>query len=205
MKLLMGTIYRVGCRPWRRMQFVLLVICLAAIPAALFAQVQEASRRPLIEYVTASSPCEPRSGAISLSLDQKPGATNDDVAVPNVRSPRKPSTSGERWEKFEVEFGIPHKDSSLFKGSMETAKYRLDRTLFGMQEVVQDFQNAVAFDYQLRSLGRSSSSTNRLAASSVPIPLWDTMENARFQSDIDLNMGAGRAFVAVKLVLPIGR
>jgi hypothetical protein len=87
---------------------------------------------------------------------------------------------------------------------METAKYRLDRTLFGMQEVVQDFQNAVSFDYQLRSLGRSSSSTNRLAASSVPIPLWDTMENARFQSDIDLNMGAGRAFVGVQLVLPIG-
>ena len=64
---------------------------------------------------------------------------------------------------------------------METAKYQLDRTLFGMQEVVQDFQNAVAFDYQLRSLGRSSSSTNRLAASSVPIPLWDTMENARLR------------------------
>ena len=201
----MGTIYRVGCQPWRRTQFILLVICLAAIPAALFGQVQEATRRPLIEYVTAPSPCEPRSGAISLSLDQKPAATNDDIAVPNVQSPRKPSTSGERWEKFEVEFGIPHKDSSLIKGSMETAKYRLDRTLFGMQEVVQGFQNAVAFDCQLHSLGRSSSSTTRLTASSVPIPLWDTMENARLQSDIDLNMRAGRAFVGVQLVLPIGK
>jgi hypothetical protein len=88
---------------------------------------------------------------------------------------------------------------------METAKYRLDRTLFGMQEFVQDFQNAVSFDYQLRSFGRSSSSANRLATSSVPIPLWDTMENARFRSDIDLNMGAGRAFVGVQLVLPIGK
>ena len=202
---LIGTIDRVGYRPWRRARSVLLVICLAAIPAALFAQVQEASRRPLIEYVTASPPCEPRSGTISLSLDHKPGATNDDIAVPNVQSPRKLSTSGERWEKFEVEFGIPHKDSSLFKGSMEAAKYRLDRTLFGVQEFVQDFQNAVAFDYQLRSFGRSSSSTNRLAASSVPIPLWDTMENARLQSDIDLNMRAGRAFVGVQLVLPIGK
>jgi hypothetical protein len=201
----MGPIYRVGCRPWRRTQFVLLVICLVAIPAAPFAQVQEARQRPLIEYVTASPPCEPRSRAISLSLDQRPGATNDDIAIANVQSPRKLSTSGERWEKFEVEFGIPHKDSSLIKGSMETAKYRLDRTLFGVQEFVQDFQNAVAFDYQLRSLGRSSSSTNRLAASSVPIPLWDTMENARFQSDIEVNMGAGRAFVGVQLVLPIGR
>jgi hypothetical protein len=31
------------------------------------------------------------------------------------------------------------------------------------------------------------------------------MENARLQSDIDLNMRAGRAFVGVQLVLPIGK
>jgi hypothetical protein len=189
----------------RGARFALPIAFFAAVLAAPFAQAQETSRLPLTEYVTAYSLCEPRSGTISLSLDQTPGATNDDVAVPHVQSPRKPSTSGKRWEEFEVEFGIPHKDSSLFKGSMETAKYRLDRTLFGVQEFVQGFQNAISFDYQLRSLGRSSFSTNRLAASSVPIPLWDTMENARFQSDIDVNMGAGRAFVGVQLVLPIGK
>ena len=188
----------------RRTRFALPITFFTAVFAAPFAQAQKASQLSLIEHVTASSPCDPQSGTISLSLDQTPGATNSDVAVPHVQSPRKASTSGERWEKFEVEFGIPHRDSSLFKGSMETAKYRLDRTLFGVQEFVQGFQNAISFDYQLRSLGRSSSSTNRLAASSVPIPLWDTMENARFRSDIDLNMGAGRAFVGVQLVVPIG-
>lgn len=200
----MSTIYEAGRRPWRRVRFVLPVICLAAVLATPATQAQEASRRPLIEYVTASPPREPRPGTNSVSPDQKSGATNDDAAVPKVQAPHKPSTSGERWEKFEAEFGIPHKDPSLIKGSMEAAKYRLDHTLFGMQEFVQGVQNIVSFDYELRSLGRSSSSTDRPAASSVPIPLWDTMEQARFQSDIDLNMAAGRAFVGVRLVLPIG-
>jgi hypothetical protein len=180
------------------------VICLAAIPAALFAQVQETSWRPLIEYVTASPSREPGHGTNSGSRDQDASVTTNDAAVPNVQAPRKPSTSGERWEKFDAEFGSPFKDPSLIKGSMESAKYRLDRTLFGMQELVQDVQNAVSFDYELRSLSHSSSSTNRLTASSVPIPLWDTLEKARFQSDIDLNMAAGRAFVGVRLVLPVG-
>jgi hypothetical protein len=193
-----------GRRLQRKGRFALPVTLFTAVLAAPFAQAQETSRLPLIEYVTASSLCEPRSGAALLALDQTQATTNNDVAVPHVQSPRKLSTSGERWEKFEVEFGIPHKDSSLLKGSMETAKYRLDHTLFGVQEFVQDFQNAVSFDYQLRSLGHPSSSTNRLATSSVPIPLWNTMENARFQSDIDFNMGAGRAFVGVQLVVPIG-
>ena len=200
----MGTIYGAGCRSRRRMRFVLPVICLAAIPATLFAQVQETSWRPLIEYVAASPSREPGPGTNSVSCDQNSSVTTDDAAVPNVQAPRKPSTSGERWEKFEAEFGIPYKDPSLIKGSMETAKYRLDRTLFGMQEFVQGVQNTVSFDYELRGLGYSLSSTNHPAASSVPIPLWDTMEKARFQSDIDLNMAAGCAFVGVRLVLPIG-
>lgn len=191
------------CRSQRSGRFVLPVICLAAIPTTLFAQVQETSRRPLIEYVTAPSR-EPGPGTNSVSRDQNSSVTTDDAAVPNVQAPRKPSTSGERWEKFEVEFGIPYKDPSPIKGSMESAKYRLDRTLFGMQELLQGVQNAVSFDYELRSLSHSSSSTNHLTTSSVPIPLWDTMEKARFQSDIDVNMGAGRAFVGVRLVLPIG-
>ena len=130
--------------------------------------------------------------------------TNDEAAALKIKSPYKPSTSGERWEKFECEFGIPHKNPSPFKASIETAKYRLDRTVFGVQEIVQGFQNAVSFDYGLGNLGRPSSPTNHLVASSVPIPLWDTMQQARFKSDIDLNMGAGRAFVGVQLVLPIG-
>jgi len=177
---------------------------LTAILVVPFAEAQEANRQLLIEYITPSPLCEPWPATNSLSLNQRSDTTNDEAAALKVQSPRKSLTSGERWENFECEFGIPHKDPSRFKASIETVKYRLDRTLFGVQEIVQGFQNVASFDYELRSVGRSSSSTNRLMASSVPIPLWDTMERARFRSDIDVNMGAGRAFVGVQLVLPIG-
>jgi len=193
-----------GLQLQRIARFALPVTFLTAILAAPFARAQETSRRLLIEYVTPTPLCEPWPATNSLSLNRRLDTTNDEAAALKIQSPHKPSTSGERWEKFECEFGVPHKDPSLFKASIETAKYRLDRTLFGVQEIVQGFQSAVSFDYELCNFGRSSSSTNRLMASSVPIPLWDTMEKARFQSDIDVNMGAGRAFVGVQLVLPIG-
>ena len=79
-----------------------------------------------------------------------------------------------------------------------SAKYQLDRTLFGMQEFVKDIQDAVSFDYELRSLGRSQAPNDCSSASSVPIPLSDSMERARLQSDIDLNTAGGRAFVGVR-------
>lgn len=180
------------------------VICLAAILGAGLARAQDARQRPLIEYVSNSLPRESLCGTNSVPTDQPSLGTNDAATVPKMRVPRKQLTSGDRWENFETEFGVPQKDPSLIKGSMESAKYQFDRTLFGAQEFVNDVQNAVSFDCELRSLGRSPSLTDRSSASSVPIPLWDTMERARFQSDIDLNMAAGRAFVGVRLVLPIG-
>jgi hypothetical protein len=180
------------------------VISFAAILGAGLARAQDASQRPLIEHLSNSPPRESLFGSNSVLASQSSLQTNNDAAVPGVKVPRKELTSGDRWEKFEAEFGTPQKDPSLIKGSMESAKYQLDRALFGMQELVKDVQAAVSFDCELRSLGRSQAPNDRSSASSVPIPLWDTMERARFQSDIDLNMAAGRAFVGVRLVLPIG-
>jgi len=180
------------------------VVCFAAILAPSLARAQDTSQRPLIEYVSNSLPRESLCGSNSVPAGQRSPQSNAEAAVPNFKAPRKQSTSGDRWEKFECEFGTPQKDPSLIKGSMESAKYQLDRSLFGMQEFVQNVQNAVSFDCEVRNLGRSPSSNCRSSASSVPIPLWDTMERCRFQSDIDLNMAAGRAFVGVRLVLPIG-
>src|ERR1051326_4681276 len=154
------------------------VICLAAILAPRVASAQDASQRLLIEYVSNSLPRESLSRSNSVPVSQSSRGANDDVVVPNIRAPRKQSTSGDRWEKFECEFGTPQKDPSLIKGSMESAKYQLDRSLFGMQEFVQNVQSAVSFDCEVRNLGRSPSSNARPSASSVPIPLWDTMERS---------------------------
>jgi hypothetical protein len=184
-------------------RFTSSAIFLAAILALGQVQAQETSRRPLIECVPACFLYESLPRTNSIPASQSPDGTNA-AAISKVQSLSKPSTSGERWEKFETEFGIGKKDPSMIKASMESAKYRLDRSLFGMQEFVHDVQTAVSFDCELRTLGHMSSSTRHPVASSVPIPWWDTMEKARFQSDIDLNMTGGRAFVGVRLVLPLG-
>ena len=65
--------------------------------------------------------------------------------------------------------------------------------------------HALSFDYGLRPAdGSSSTNTSARGVSTSPIPQWNVVENARFKSDIDLNMPGGRAFVGVRLVLPIG-
>jgi hypothetical protein len=191
-------------RPQPGTRLVGRIICFAAILGGGLARAQDASQRPLIDYVSNSLPRESLSGSNSVSASQSSLQTNNDAAVPGVKVPREELTSGDRWEKFETEFGTPKKDPSLIKGSMESAKYQLDRSLFGMQEFVQNVQDAVSFDYELRNLDRSPAPNARPWASSVPIPMWDTMERARFQSDIDLNTAGGRAFVGVRLTLPIG-
>lgn len=187
-----------------KMRFGLPVLCLAAILAPGPTQAQNASRRPLIEYGPAGilhghfTPTNSVSGGLTEDV------ANNDAATPKAQTPRRQPTSAERWEKFETDFEIGERDRSPIKGSLVTAKYQLDRALFGIQEFVRGVQDAVSFDCELRSLGRPSSSTGRPGASSVPIPWWDTLEKARLQFDIDVNMGAGRAFVGVRLMLPIG-
>ena len=122
-----------------------------------------------------------------------------------MNRPRQPLTQGERWEKFEAEFGLKEKNPSLFKSSLESAKYRVDKTTFALNEFVQNVENALSFDYGLRPAGgRNGTNTATRGAATSPIPLWDAVQNARFKSDIDLNVPGGRAFVGVRLVLPIG-
>jgi hypothetical protein len=200
----MGASRRVGSQQGSVFRCTSSAIFLAVILTFGSVQAQEISRRPFIECVPACFLHESVPRTNSVPANQSFHDRTNATAISNVQSSRKPSTSGERWEKFETDFGIGPKNPSLIKGSMESAKYQLDHTLFGMQEFVNDVQTAVSFDCQLRTLGNSPSPTRRSAVSLVPIPWWDTMENARLQSDIDLNMAGGRAFVGVHLMLPLG-
>jgi hypothetical protein len=186
------------------MRFVPPLVGVAVILTAGLTQAQEASQRPLIEYVRAPALQIPPPGTNSLAASVRSSVTNSAAAISKVQMCSTDLTSGERWEKFECEFGIPQKDPSLVMGSMENAKYQLDRTCFEMQECVRYIQDNVFFDCPLRNIGQTPSSSDRCKFSEVPIPLWDTLQQARFQSDIDLNTASGRAFVGVQLVLPIG-
>ena len=107
-----------------------------------------------------------------------------------------------RWSRFETEFAIHDKNPSLFFGAIESAKERLDWTSLEMRDWIDTLQNSLSFDYELRNLIRSTPAI----APARPIRgniLRDAWENARFQSDINLSH-SGRAFVGVKLTLPIG-
>ena len=184
----------------------------AAGVAGLFAtttlSAQESKQPLLVEYVPLSALVE-TPGSMSTNLAtgtaSRAGSLDAEAARRAMKEPHRDLTQGERWEKFEVEYGILQKNSSLVKSSLESAKYRLDKTTFAVNEFVHGVQDAFSFDYELRSLGRGThtNESTRIASSSS-IPLWDAVENARLKSDIDLDVPGGRAFVGVRLVLPIG-
>lgn len=195
----MNAIGQTNCR------WVSIAACLAALFAGRAAHAQEAKRPLLAEHVPLSILVEPSASTNSVAAGGITGWADGEAATAAMTRPKRELTQGERWEKFEAEFGIHEKDPSLIKGSIESAKYRLDRTVFALNEFVQNVEHALSFDYGLRTLGRgSSTSESARAVSSSSIPLWDAIENARFKSDIDLDVPGGRAFVGVRLVLPIG-
>ena len=191
----MNAIGQTNCR------WLSIATCLAALLAGRAAHAQEAKRPLLAEHVPLSVLVEPPASTNSVAAGGITGSVDGEAATAGMTKPKRELTQGERWEKFEAEFGIHEKDPSLIKGSIESAKYRLDRTVFALNEFVQNVEDALSFDYGLRSLATNESTR---AASASPIPLWDAIENARFKSDINLDMPGGRAFVGVRLVLPIG-
>ena len=121
--------------------------------------------------------------------------------IPRLRNLHKPGW-GERWEKFESEFGIQQKSANPVVGALETAKYDLDRTSLSLAEFVSTVEERLRFDYPLRNIG-SDGSTPRHDHRVYGNPFADAWENAHFGTDINLNE-AGHTFVGLKLVLPIG-
>jgi hypothetical protein len=196
--------YRIGYEPHSTLKCVLPFVCLTAILAANLAQAKGADNQLLIDYVSNSPPRESLTETNCVSVDRGAAATNSDTGTHKAQALRNQPTSGDRWEKFETDFAVSDKDPSLVKGSLESAKYELDRTLFGMQEFVQNVQQAISFDRELRTLGRDVCPVSHSGSASIPMSLWDSVEQARFKSDFDVNLIGGRAYLGVRLVLPIG-
>jgi hypothetical protein len=176
--------------------------CLAWAFFVTLSRAEEPKRELLVEHVPPSIIAASAAPTNFIASIEAAPAIDGEEPARLMKKPQPRLTEGERWEKFEAEFGLKQKNPSLFKGSLESAKYRVDRTTFALNEFVQNVESALSFDYGLRPVG-STNTTTRGAATS-PIPLWDAVQNARFKSDIDLNVPGGRAFVGVRLVLPIG-
>jgi hypothetical protein len=181
------------------------VMCLAVLSLVTTARTQEPKQRLLAEYVPSSVLVEALAPTNSASRSGGVRTLDGNPPFRSMHEPSRAHTAGDRWEQFEAEFGIREKAPSLVKGSLESAKYGLDKTVFTVNEFVQDVQDRLSFDYELRSLGRATNpNESPRTASSSTIPVWDAVENARLQSDINLDAARGRAFVGVRLVLPIG-
>jgi len=143
-------------------------------------------------------------------LHDSPGQTNCVAAhlpatttqIQTVATLPRPVDAAERWERFETEFGIKQHNNSLMLGSLQNAKYQLDKTTFTMQEWMNDIEESLRFDCGLKDLG-------------LPVPppksyrptrdnsFVDALQGARLKSDINLNV-ASESYVGVKLVLPLG-
>ena len=144
-----------------------------------------------------------RVAAGNLIVDEVPASVLASTnAAPVFRAQRTTSatvaTVPERWEKFEAEFGIQQPSRSLVKGSLQNAKYRLDEASVTLQEFVDTVRDRLKFDYGLNDPGSPAARRNLTGNL-----LTDTINRARLQSAIDLNLGA-KAFLGVKLVLPLG-
>ncbi|HUJ09074.1 MAG TPA: hypothetical protein VL171_03545 [Verrucomicrobiae bacterium] len=195
----MTALHNKSCLP------ITVVACLAGATFATLASGQDTKSELLVNYVSPSVLAPPSvSTNATASIEVPPGIDGEEAASFMFR-PRRKLTQGERWEKFENEFGLTDKNPSLFKGTLELAKYRLDKTTFALNEFVQSVERALSFDYGLRP-ATSQNGTNSTAhgGMDLPIPFWETVQNARLKSDIDLNVPRARAFVGVRLVLPIG-
>ena len=179
--------------------------CLAALTVVTTVRTEEPKQRLLAEHVPSSVLIEAFTPTNSTGGSKIMSAVDGETAYCYMQEPSRERTAGDRWEQFETEFGIGRRSPSLVKGSIESAKYHLDKTVFALNEFVQKMEDRLSFDSELRSLGRTASPSESSRADSFStIPLWDTVGTAHVKSDIDLDAAAGRAFVGVRLVLPIG-
>jgi hypothetical protein len=151
--------------------------------------------------------------AEDLIINQVPASllTADPVKTNSVPQPssanpqpnrKQQETLEDRWQKFEGNFGINTPAASPVKSTLQSAKYRLDETTFALQEFLDNVTDTLRFDYGLRDLTTKSATTKSDRGTSGSA-LYDSLTGARFKSDINLKL-AGRQFVGVKLVLPIG-
>lgn len=114
------------------------------------------------------------------------------------------SSEVRRWREFDAEFGIDERSSSLMKGTLQQAKYNLDRTVFDLDQLVNNLENALEFEFSPRDLTRAGMSGRPTRVSrSYFSPLHDIWENSRFQSTVDLEL-SGRAFVGFTFQFPFG-
>ena len=117
-------------------------------------------------------------------------------------APRPKETTGDRWQKFETDFGIQQPNPSLVMGTLQSAKYELDWTTFALHEFAENVADRFRFNVGLCDLGLAPRPSNPPRASADNF-LDDALYNLRLKTVIDLNVGE-KSFIGLKLSVPIG-
>jgi hypothetical protein len=147
------------------------------------------------------SPTAPATNSIPVTARQQllaPQPHLDDAAVRLVAKP----TSGDRWESFEAEFGLANKNPSLVLGSIQNAKYQLDRATFAIQQFTQNVESVLKFDYGIADLVGAAPRRQGRPTTAGSI-FRDSLDQVRIKSDIRLN-ALGESYIGVKLEMPFG-
>lgn len=131
-------------------------------------------------------------------------APPEDVAP--LRARRTRPTTGQRWSEFEREFGIHEPSESLVLGAIQSAKYQLDKTVFALDLFVEQTREALQFEYDFaRGVLIRGAAESEGTAPAARSGWWGpAFGEARLRSDVDLELGSGRAWVGMRLVVPMG-
>jgi hypothetical protein len=171
--------------------------------ATMFAVVAAADR--ITDYVSPSLLQEPSDNPANSNCSFRVSAVQPETAETLLARPRRNNTTAERLQAFDAEFGIQQKYPGWLQSSTQSAKHTLDKASFQLQEFVYNVEEALTFDYELRSLagGPAASKDESNQSSRQFYGPRQAIENARFKSDVDIKPG-GRSFFGVRLELPFG-
>ena len=117
---------------------------------------------------------------------------DDDVLKPAATS------SGDRWEKFEQEYGIKKESTSTLGRMIQSAKYGLDTMCFTAIEGAKGLEFTHDF-------GVDSESGTGAGQPDYSVPMVGRLGHAQLESEVTVHdPQTGEAFVGLKLAIPFG-
>jgi len=110
-----------------------------------------------------------------------------------------PTTSaGDRWAKFEQEYGIKQESGSAFGRMIQNAKYGLDTMCFTAMEGAKELEFTHDF-------GEESDRGTGVAQPDYSVPMVGRLGQAQLESEVTVHdPNTGEAFVGLKLAIPFG-
>ena len=163
---------------------------------SVFSQTPQEKPELMMNYVSPSELAAddlPKTKA-ALLTESLPGTENVVATQPASRS------TADHWRKFDDEFGIKEKSSSLCLQAIQSAKYGLDTLTFGTEEAAKQLE----FTHDVGDSAPPAHQSSA-AAPGCSIPLFGEFGQAQIKSVVTTHdPQTGEALAGLKLVIPFG-